>query len=65
MEHKAKLNPDYGYPVSLRLGACKLALEVGVTKAAALYNVTPPSVYNWLKVYTCAEVLKGKESANA
>lgn len=58
---KAKLNPAYGYPVSLRLGACKLALKEGVATAAVVYRVSAPSIYNWMKVYTCAEVVKGKE----
>jgi len=59
-----KFHPDYGYPEAFRLKICKSAMIMGRTRAARVYNVSAVSIYNWLRVYTCNEVLKGTTNAD-
>jgi hypothetical protein len=44
------LHPDYGLTDDLRIGAMCSAERFGVKKAAALYSVSPTSIYTWRKV---------------
>jgi hypothetical protein len=44
------LHPDYGLTDDLRVGALRSAARFGVKKAAALYSVSPASLYKWRKV---------------
>jgi hypothetical protein len=58
-QKKKEFHPDYGYPEAFRLKVCKNAMFMGTTRAARVNNVSSVSIYNWLRVYTCTEVLKG------
>ncbi len=44
------LHPDYGLTDQLRVEALRSAARFGVKKAAALYSVSPASLYKWRKV---------------
>jgi hypothetical protein len=44
------LHPDYGLTDELRVEALRSAARFGVKKAAALYGVSPASLYKWRKV---------------
>jgi hypothetical protein len=44
------LHPDYGLTDELRVEALRSAARFGVKKAAALYSVSPNSLYKWRKV---------------
>jgi hypothetical protein len=44
------LHPDYGLTDELRVDALRSAARFGVKKAAALYSVSPASLYKWRKV---------------
>jgi transposase-like protein len=43
------LHPEYGLPDSLRERAVRLAKEDGVLNAAKELNLSPSSIYNWIK----------------
>ena len=53
------LHPDYGLTDQLRVEALRSATRFGVKKAAALYDVSPASLYKWRKVPALAEQVKG------
>ncbi len=44
------LHPDYGLTDELRVEALRSAARFGVKKAAALYGVSPASLYKWRRV---------------
>ena len=44
------LHPDYGLTDDVRLAALQDAERFGVQHAAALYDVSPASLYKWRKV---------------
>jgi hypothetical protein len=44
------LHPDYGLTDELRVEALRSAARFGVKNAAALYGVSPASLYKWRRV---------------